>query len=314
MSQNQPDRCSRPTTAAAPQGATVAPPPLASSLTGSAKVEYEAGKTLYQLKDYANARIKFERAYDLSSDPRLLWNIAICERDLARYKRVLLLMRQIRASQNALLNEQDREQARSVEADAQKYVDRVRIETREPGATVFIDDELVGTTPLQEPALVDMGMRRIRISKPGFKEHIHTQRFEGGADVSLMVRLEKEYHRGRLIVRAGPNDLIALDGKVLGKAMWEGWLPSGGHTLRITAPGFIAHQSEVLFKDAQTRNITVKLDASQASGPPAWLWTLGGVALAGTAVLGAALIFEREPAVMGSIPPGTVQLSFGGVR
>src|SRR6186713_3117351 len=56
--------------------------PLAESLTGDAKGEYESGKLLFEHGDYAAAAVKFQHAYDLAKDPRLLWNVAAAEKQL----------------------------------------------------------------------------------------------------------------------------------------------------------------------------------------------------------------------------------------
>src|SRR5438067_2397302 len=63
--------------AAASASATAnAPPSLGDSLTGPAKTEYDLGKILYRDGDFAGALVKFQKSYELSSDPRLLWNVA----------------------------------------------------------------------------------------------------------------------------------------------------------------------------------------------------------------------------------------------
>src|SRR5262249_29738922 len=60
-------------------------PSLGESLSGLAKGEYAAGRALFDDGDFANARVKFQSALDLSNDPRLLWNIGACERGLHHY-------------------------------------------------------------------------------------------------------------------------------------------------------------------------------------------------------------------------------------
>src|SRR5262245_47826453 len=66
--------------------------PLSQSLSGMARVEYEVGKILYADGDFASVALKFQCAYEESSDPRLLWNIAVVEKNLCRYVRVYTLI------------------------------------------------------------------------------------------------------------------------------------------------------------------------------------------------------------------------------
>lgn len=297
--------------------APAAPQPLAESLSGMAKAEYEAGRVLYADKDFANAIVKFQHAYELSSDPRLLWNVAVCEKNLRRYSRMLSTIRQYEKEAAAILTADERNQARDIIKTVEAFVSTLDLRIAEEGADIYIDDEKVGTSPLSEPLVVDVGTRRIRVTKPGFKENTVTRDIAGGGTVILQVDLEEEIHRGRLVVSAGPNDFIAIDGKQVARSRWEGWLPSGGHTLRVTAEGMQAYQSEVLIQDDQVRRIDVTLNPIPKSDvTKTVLWIVGGAAVAAGAVVGGVYLFKpsQPQPVEGTINPHVVQLSFGGRR
>lgn len=296
--------------AAAPEG----PKPLSDVLTGMAKAEYEAGKVLYQDKDFANAIIKFQRAYELSSDPRLLLNVAICAKNLRRYTLVFSTLDKLKSDASPLLTDADRQAAAELAQTVRAFVSPLKLTANEAGAAVFVDDDKVGTTPLEGEVLLDVGKRKIRVSKPGYKEFVHTGDVVGGSDFVLDVKLEKEIHRGQLAVVAGPEDLISLDGKMVGKGRWEGTLPSGGHTLRVTAPGMAAHQSEVLVQDNKRRDIQVTLNPLPSSGGSTWIWIAGGAGLVVAAGVTAALLFQPTAAPIPQGTLGTIPLSFGGKR
>jgi len=305
------------TQGAAPATASAKPAPLAESLTGMAKAEYEAGRVLYADGDYANAILKFQRAYELSKDPRLLWNVAVCEKNLRRYSRMLSTIRRYEKEAADMLTETEREQAREIIKTVEAFVSELDLRVNEEGAEVYVDDELAGTTPLAEPLIVNVGNRRIRVAKPGFKESVVTREITGGGTVVIQVDLEEEVHRGRLIVTAGTSDDITIDGKPVGRGRWEGWLPSGGHSLRVTAEGMQAYQSEVLIQDDQVRRIDVTLNPLPKSSTTATvLWIVGGAAVAAGAVVGGVYLFKPsspEP-TPGTINPHLVQLSLGGRR
>lgn len=298
--------------------AAIAPPrPLAESLTGMAKAEYEAGRVLYSDKDFANAVLKFQRAYELSNDPRLLWNVAVCEKNLRRYSRMLATIRRYEHEAANVLTQEEREQAAEIIKTVEAFVSTLELRVSEEGAEVFIDDDLIGTTPLAEAPIVDVGTRRIRVTKPGFKDVALTREIAGGGTVLVEVALEEEIHRGRLIVSAGPNDFISIDGKPMARGTWEGWLPSGGHTLRVTAEGMQAYQSEVLIQDDQVRRIDIALNPLPKSGATQTvLWIVGGAAVAAGAAVGGYFLFKpsQPQPVEGTINPHVVQLSFGGRR
>lgn len=298
--------------------ATTSPPrPLAESLTGVARAEYEAGRVLYADKDYSNAILKFQRAYEVSNDPRLLWNVAVCEKNLRRYSRMLSTIRKYEREAADILTADERAQAAEIIKTVETFVSTLDLRISEEGAEIFIDDESVGTTPLADPLIVDVGSRKIRVTKPGFKDFSLTRDISGGGTVVVQIDLEEEIHRGRLIVSAGPNDFISIDGKPMGKGSWEGWLPSGGHSLQVTAEGMQSYQSEVLIQDDQLRRIDVSLNPIAKSGASQTvLWIVGGAAVAAGAAVGGYFLFKPSPAqpLEGTINPHLVPLSFGGRR
>jgi hypothetical protein len=75
-----------PATLPAPPGPPVsAIPPLSETLNDGARREYEAAKALYAMNDSKGAFYKFQAAYELFADPRLLWNMATCAKNLHQY-------------------------------------------------------------------------------------------------------------------------------------------------------------------------------------------------------------------------------------
>ncbi|HYQ14356.1 MAG TPA: hypothetical protein VEQ58_01320, partial [Polyangiaceae bacterium] len=64
---------------------SAAPPPLAETLTGSAKNDYDTALLLYKSGDFSGAEQRFASAYRASRDVRLLWNSAACEQGQRHY-------------------------------------------------------------------------------------------------------------------------------------------------------------------------------------------------------------------------------------
>jgi hypothetical protein len=289
--------------------------PLGETLTGLAKAEYEAGRVLYGDRDYTNAILKFERAYEIARDPRLLWNVAVCEKNLRRYAKMLATIRRYQSEGAAVLTADEKARAVEIVKTVEAFVSGLKLTSNQDGAEVFVDDELVGTTPLAAPVMIDVGLRRIRVKKKGFVDGARTMQVTGGGTVAIDVELEKEAHRGRLLVVAGPSDLISVDGRAVGVAKWEGAVASGGHTLRVTSPGMATFQSEAVVQDQQTRRIEVTLNPlPKADAGRGVFWVIGGAALATGAVVAGALLYKapQSAAVQGNIAPGSVQLSYRG--
>lgn len=291
------------------------PKPLSQTLTGVAKAEYEAGKILYQDGDHANALLKFKRAYEVSNDPRLLWNVAACEKNLRHYTKVLTAIEKYQKDGGALLTDDDRKDADDLVKTVRTLVSTLHVKVEEPGAEVFVDGEKVGQTPLAAPVLVDVGARKIRIAKPGFKDFERTEQVAGATDVTVTAKLEKDIHEGRLVVEASQGDAISIDGKVIATGRWEGVLPSGGHLLKVSAPKKIAYQSEVLIQDGSTRRIPITLQAEKGFPLVPVLAGAGGVLVA-AGVITTIVILTRPAtpeATPGTIAPHVLPVG-GGFR
>lgn len=308
------------TTAGAPGGdptATTAPAvPLADSLTGPAKTEYDLGKILYRDGDFAGAVVKFSHAHELSNDPRLLWNIAACEKNLRRYVRVLALLERYKSDGKDVLSEADQQEAQGLIDAIKPFISTVTVVVNEPDAEVSIDGQAAGKTPLAEPLKVDMGNRLFKVAKPGFGEQTRTEKLAGASVVTLDFQLTKEVHEGTVLITAGPKDVIAIDGKVVGTGRYEATLTSGGHTLRVTASGMRPYQSELVIKDNDRRTVSITLEKEKASATP-WLLAGGGALLVAGAVVGGYFLFKPDEKVTpGTISPGSVQVKgfhFGGL-
>jgi hypothetical protein len=309
-----------PTPAAVTPAATTptgAKAPLAESLTGDAKGAYEAAKILYADGDFAGAALKFQQAYALSSDPRLLWNAAAAEKNQRHYARVEKLIGEYLAKGGAS-SEAERADAQALIETVHAFIADVTLSVNEAGATVFVDDAAVGTTPLSAPLRLDMGPRRLRVAKPGFKEFTVTQEIVGGSPQSLDVVLQGEQHEGRLRVVGGVNSTIRVDGKLVGLGQWEGTLPSGGHSVEVTADRKLPYRADSLVQDGQLTSVQVALQDEPApttavASPrnnSTWLWVSGGIALA--AGLGVGGYFLFKPSNQG--PPAPVEGSLGSVQ
>lgn len=311
LAQGKKPAAAKPAAAKAPP----APKPLSASLSGDAKAQYEAGKILYQDGDFANALVKFQVAFDSSKDARLLWNVAACEKNLRRYTRVLAAVERYRKEGGDLLTAQDRQDADELEKTIRSLVSSLELSVDEPGADIYLDDEKLGTSPLPGPVLIDVGARKLRVTKPGFKEQILPQQVGGGSVLKVAVKLVKEVHQGKLVVEAGVGDAISLDGKVVATGKWEGVVQSGGHTLKVTAPGKVSYQGEVVIQDDKTRRVPITLEGVKGGFPLGIFLagTGGALAVAGGVVAAVLLTRPSKPeATPGTIAPFVLPVNMAG--
>jgi hypothetical protein len=260
-------------TGAPPRAPAPAPKPatVGDSLSGQAKADYFAGRDLASDGDYAGALVKFQSAYDASKDVRVLWNVAFCEKNLRHYARAIDVLRAYASDKSGLITEKERTDAFETIKTFESFTVSLTVAVNEADAEVFIDDKSVGRTPLGAQ-VVDIGSRRIRIHKDGFRDVTLTEAVGGNPTHTVSVKLEKEVHEGKLSLQAGRDALIQIDGKPMGRGRGaeaiELTLSSGGHTLRVTAPGMRTYEREVVVKDNETRALEVRLERAAAPELP----------------------------------------------
>ncbi len=265
--------------------------PLGESLSGMAKAEYAAARVLYEDGDYQGALVKLESAFKLSGDPRLLWNMAAAEKNLRHYARVMELLDRYLDEGKELVTDEDRASADQLIATVRSFVVDVSLSIEPEGATVLLDGEKLTTAPAADLVRVDMGGHELIVRKPGYVEHREKLDLAGGQRVELKVALEPEVHEGTLRIVTNARAVIRVDGKVVGTGLYSGTLPSGTHTVHISEPGKLAHQTEVVVKDRDTSALHVTLQEEQRpmlvqpeKGSSAWWWVAGGAVLAGASV------------------------------
>lgn len=294
-----------------------APKSLSETLKGEARGDYESGRILYADGDFGGALIKFRDAYEIAKDPRLLWNMAACEKNLRHYAKVLHLIERYLEEGGDLLTEQDRADADRLLTAIRPFVAEIQLQVDQPGAKVTIDGEVVGTSPLPKPLRVDMGEREIRVEKPGYEPFVQKGNVSGGTQVRIQVDLKEIPKVGTLVIQAGPRDTILVDGKAVGVGNWRGDLAPGAHRVEVTAEGMQPYDSQVVVDLGQKSTVRVKLDPVPASvvqeSDSTWIWVTSGVALAvGLGVGGYLLLRPDEksapPPQDGTIPPGHVTL------
>ncbi|MFO0666139.1 MAG: PEGA domain-containing protein [Polyangiaceae bacterium] len=308
----------QPAPAAAPAAPAAAPgavPPLSESLTGEAKASYEAGKVLFRDRDFGGSLVKFQAAYDKSKDARLKWNIAACEKNQRHYARVQRLIREYMTEGGDKLTAQDMEDARELLKTIEPFVVRLKLSVNQPGASVYVDDDLIGKSPIAEAIVVDIGQRKVRIVKDDYEEFSQTVVVGDSAEKVVDVKLVPRIREGKVIIKAPEGATIYVDGQPVGTTVYNASMSAGGHTVKVTQKGMVPYQSELVVEDKKTRSIDVQLQAEKG-GVPTWVWVVsGGVVLAAGIGVGTYfLVKPNEVKTTGTFSSGFVDVQRAAIR
>jgi hypothetical protein len=189
---------------------------------------YQRGLSIYAEGEYLLALVEFERAYQLSPDYRVLYNIGQVRVQLARYSKAReALEAYLEKGGDAVSADRKREVAADLEMLKQRTA-RLNIVTTEDGADLLIDGIVVGTSPLAEPIVVDAGEHNIEVRKAGFYGKSTQLTLAGRDDVSIDLELvaipEKE--APRVVVERHTEREVAKPSSDR-TLMWIGWATTG---------------------------------------------------------------------------------------
>jgi hypothetical protein len=295
--------------AAAPVLAQTGSPPtsLSQSLQGDAKAAYDSGELLVANGDYVGALTKLREAYEGSKDPRLLYEMALCEKELRRYAPMQSLLQQYLRDAEGSIPQDIRTAVDEALAAIKNLVATVTVTSIEPEATVLVDGEVVGVTPIPAPLTLELGKHVIVAKKAGFDSNEQTIDAVGGSAVSVALVLIAQPHLAQLVVRSDANATVKIDDRVVGVGHYEGQLEPGTHGVQLTEAGKEPYRVVLELHDGETRMVEITL-ADQKHAP--WPWIVGGAVLAaaGAAVAGYFIANPRDVTVAPAGALGSVYL------
>ena len=173
----------------------VAAPPDAPAtdpkVVDEARQRFQKGVQLFKEYSFEAALAEFRKAYQLAPSYRVLYNIAQVHYELKNYVDALKAFRQY-------LNEGGADVASDrrvlVEAEIRKLEGRVgyiEVTANVDTAQVAIDDVPVGILPMKAPILVNPGVRRVSVIKPGFGTTARNVTIAGGDHAQVQIELNE---------------------------------------------------------------------------------------------------------------------------
>jgi hypothetical protein len=218
------------------------PPVVAESAKKEAARRFEHAIKLYEDADYTLALAEFERVYELMPDYRVLYNIGQVSIQLGRYARAFRTLKEYVARGGGELPP-DRQKA--VQADLELLAGRiatVTVTVEQAGAQISLDGTALGTSPLAEPLIVDVGERTLQVRLPGYVTQTQRLTLAGGD--------KRESHFGLVPEEAGPvaapappvsvgpaAPAPATPRKTHASRTWIGWTTTGALTAGAVVAG-----------------------------------------------------------------------------
>ncbi len=231
------------------------PKSVREELDTSAKRSWDTAVELYGISDFEGARAEFQRIYDSSKNPRILYNVAVCEKDLKRYKAASDTLHRALERRKALPKD-DIAAMETAQKTIEPFITQVEIVANEPGATVYVDDIAIGTTPFAGPQSVDAGSHTVKITKPDFVMESRKVTFTTAGANKLTFELQPTVQRTNVTINVvgAPNASVWIDEREAGLAPFSGDVEVGRHTIEARSHEFVPTKQTVtlVYKQAAT--------------------------------------------------------------
>jgi hypothetical protein len=130
-----------------------------------ASAHFQRGVELYNDGDFRGALVEFKKAYAVWPRANVLYDVGQTEFQLLDYASALKTMERYLAETGP--NAAHRSEVESTVEVLRGRVGRIAIATSVPECDVTVDDQAAGTTPLAQPILVSVGVRRLAFHCPG---------------------------------------------------------------------------------------------------------------------------------------------------
>jgi len=244
--------------------------PLREQLAADAQKHWDTALALYQRGLWDGARTSFSAAYDASKNPRVLFNVAVCEKNLGRFARAIdVFKRELAEGEGQLSAEEEAELKFQIQG-LEQFVAQLTVDVNESGAEVYVDDDKVGTSPLPAPVSVQLGERRVRVTKAGFSDARETLELKGGASGRVAIKLVAINKTSLVNVSVvGPaSAVVKIDGKEVGRSPYKGQVGVSAepHQFSAEAPGYVPATQSTVVRENETLNLTLQLSEEQQKG------------------------------------------------
>lgn len=246
------------------------PKSVAEMLSGQARTQFDLGVRLAERGQWSGARTAFNAAYEASKNPRVLFNVAIAERQMQRFAAAIDLFNRELTEGKGVLSPEEEKDIRAIIAGLESLIGSVVIEVSEPGADVYVDSDRVGQSPLPSALRFPIGKHNVRVSKSGFSDAIDAVEVKPRESAKLTMKLVP-YVKTTLVtvnVVGAPNAVVKIDGREVGPAPYKGQVivSAEPHQFTAEAPGYVATTQAAVVREGEPLSLTLAPAEEQKKG------------------------------------------------
>jgi hypothetical protein len=256
---------------------------------------------------YAEALAKYDEAYALSADPVMLYNSGRALEAMTRFPEALDRLTRFKATAAPeLLARVPTLDKLLAQVEGQTCLFEVRVNL--PGATVRLDDQVLGVSPLARMRLNARAKARLEITLEGYTPVTRELELPSAGSQSLRVDLLPRDDSATIRVETNVvGASLVVDGAERGGTPAELRLRAGRHVLTVGASEYADSTTELTVEAGRDRTVSIELSESPVYARW-WFWATGGAVLVGGLATGLGVAFTSERAPdRGTIDPGTTE-------
>ncbi len=278
------------------------PPAQGKSEAGRLK---SAADVLMDQDRYADALVLYERAYELSSDPALLYNEGRALEALGDYPKALEKLeafeRDAPPNVRALVPG-----LRELITDLKGRMATLVVKTSAPNARVLLrqkDEGIVNGGERRIPTRA--GQASLEVAADGYETFRRDIDLSAGTVVVIEASLALKKKDALIVVRTTPSADVFFDGTAMGRSPLQVRATPGTHELVATANGFYEERVAMTLALGDRRDIELELRKTPGIAGKWWFWT--GIAVVVLGGVATAVVLTREkPHDSGSFGTGSV--------
>jgi len=241
-------------------------PALAQSPAARAQKHLVAGEKAARAKKWDEALAAFQKAHEAQPSGATAIRVANALYQLDRLLEAQKAYEALLKDYDKTLFQTDKTKATERLEELQGKLGSLTIRVSEKDATVLVDDEPAGTSPLPGAVPLKAGGHRLVVRKEGFETYDKTVQVAAGDSTSVEVLLVELTSVGQVkVTEAEGRDIqVVIDGDEVGPAPYEGTLAPGDHAIAGTSDELAAPAQKVTITADETT--TVVLEAGPRSG------------------------------------------------
>ncbi len=241
----------------------------------------------------------YQKAYELSSDPALLYNAGRALESIGDYAEALDKLEQFERDAPPALRARV-PGLRDLLVDLKSRIATIIVTSNAEGARVLLRDKTAGSIQGELRIRTRAGSASVEVGAEGFMAFHKQVELPAGTITRIHAELLPRVQDALVLVRTKPSADISIDGKPIGRSPLELRLAPGPHTLVAQAQGYERERIPMTLSLGDRRELDLELREPASVLSTWWFWT-GAAAVLGAGVVGIVALTTERSADSGSL-------------